>query len=104
MREGAEFAIVAMLGQRLQRERTGWRDAKALVLCVARNGPWEPAASLADALGVGPDAQEAIYHEAYDDQPLRPAPEPRAAAPTPARFPSPTEQPRHITDHRWRTA
>lgn len=96
MREGAEFAVVAMLGQRLQRERTGWRDAKALVLCVARNGPWNGAAALADALGIGPDAQEAIYREAYGDQPLRPAPEPRVPAAAPART--------HITDHRWRTA
>lgn len=52
------FAIVAKLGERLQ-----WRDQKALVLLVANSGPWEAAGQLADALGIGPDLQEAIYHE-----------------------------------------
>lgn len=64
-----EFAVVATLGVRLDKERTGWRDTKALVLLVAQQGQehWSAAASLADALGVGPDTQEAIYREVYQD-------------------------------------
>lgn len=59
------FAVVAQLGQRLEKERTGWRDVKALILLVAQAGEWTSAAQLADALGVSPDEQEAIYQEAY---------------------------------------
>lgn len=59
------FPVVCKLGDRLQRERTGWRDAKALVLLVARAGDWNGASCLADALGIPPAEQEAIYREAY---------------------------------------
>ena len=63
------FAIVAMLGDRLRREATGWRDAKALILLVAQAGPpeeaWPCAADLADALGINDDFQERLYREAY---------------------------------------
>lgn len=57
------FPIVCAIGDRLGRERTGWRDVKALVYLVAYEGDWRGAAALAEALGVSPDAQEAIYRE-----------------------------------------
>lgn len=57
------FPIVALLGDRLARQRHGWRDIKALIVLVAEAGDWNGAAALADALGVHPDQQEAIYHE-----------------------------------------
>ncbi|HEY1178475.1 MAG TPA: hypothetical protein VGF17_20150 [Phytomonospora sp.] len=57
------FPVVCALGDRFRRERTGWRDTKALIVLVAEHGDWNGAAALADALGVGPDAQEAIYQE-----------------------------------------
>lgn len=57
------FPIVCALGDRLRRERTGWRDVKALIVLVAQEGDWNGAAALADALGVGIDAQEVIYQE-----------------------------------------
>ena len=61
------FPVVAMLGDRLLRERTGQRDVKGLVLLVARAGDWNGASCLADALGVPPDVQEKWYVEAYQD-------------------------------------
>lgn len=63
MREA--FPIVASLGRRLQRERTGWRDTKALIVLVAQSGSWAAAADLADALGVDASSQEAIFREVY---------------------------------------
>jgi len=72
------FPIVCKLGDRLQGERTGWRDVKALVLLVARAGDWNGASALAEALGVSPDAQEQIYREAQ---------QPPAGGATPAPFP-----------------
>lgn len=74
------LAIVGMLGSRLEKEKTGWRDMKALVLTVAiASDEWEPAADLADALGIAPDLQEAIYEEAQlHKQGIVPAPTPRA--------------------------
>lgn len=57
------FAVVAQLGERLAQEKNGWRDTKALIVLVAQAGEWGAAAQLADALGVGPDVQEAIYRE-----------------------------------------
>lgn len=69
------FPVVCNLGDRLQRERTGWRDAKALVLLVARAGDWNGASCLADALGIPPPEQERLYREAYD--------QPGGATPTP---------------------
>lgn len=59
------FPIVANLGQRLEQEPTGWRDAKALIVLVAQAGPWDAAAALADALGINPAAQEAVYREIH---------------------------------------
>lgn len=57
------FPIVCAIGDRLARERTGWRDTKALIVLVAQQGDWNGASALAEALGVSPDAQEAIYRE-----------------------------------------
>lgn len=68
------FPIVCAIGDKLRAEdersmrsgrqtRPGWRDAKALIYLVAYEGDWRGAAALADALGVGADAQEAIYRE-----------------------------------------
>lgn len=59
------FPIVCKLGDRLAEERNGWRDTKALIVLVAEHGDWNGASALADALGVGPDQQEAIYQEVY---------------------------------------
>lgn len=63
------FPIVARLGDRLQGEKHGWRDAKALIILVARSGPpglaWPGAQDLCDALGVSDDFQERIYREVY---------------------------------------
>lgn len=56
------FPIVCALGDRLAKERTGWRDTKALIVLVAQHD-WNAASCLADALGVHPDQQEAIYTE-----------------------------------------
>lgn len=53
------FPIVAKLGERL-----GWPEQKALVLLTATHGDWAGASMLADALGIGPEQQEAIYTEA----------------------------------------
>ena len=96
MRDGAAFPIVAMLGDRLQRERTGWRDAKALIKLVAAND-WNAAANLADALGVAPDAQEAIFHEVYGPglpMPPRPPGECACGRPLPA-----PDLPAAVNDH-----
>lgn len=69
------FPIVAMLGRRLEGERTGWRDMKGLVLMVAQAGPpeeaWPIAADLAAALGLDEQQQENIYANAYGGE--RPA-------------------------------
>lgn len=54
--------IVGMLGARLAKEPTGWRDMKALVV-VAATESWPVAAQLADALGIHPDDQELIFHQ-----------------------------------------
>ena len=95
MRDGAAFPIVAMLGDRLQRERTGWRDAKALVKLVAAND-WNAAANLADALGIPASAsgsnrtQEAIYQEVYGEglpMPPRPSDECVCGRPAPQATP-----------------
>lgn len=86
MRDGAPLAIVGMLGSRLEKERTGWRDLKALVLFVAiSSDDWAPAADLADALGIAPDLQEAIYEEAQLHKQGVAKDTPRAARPKRAR-------------------
>lgn len=74
-----EFAVVASLGIRFESQKTGWRDVKALIMVAARAGPdqWPAAADLADALGVHPDQQEAIYHEVYGPTGERSGPPPR---------------------------
>lgn len=57
------LSVVSMLGARLRRERTGWRDAKALLLVVATAE--HPVADLAAALGVvNDDMLQAVYEEA----------------------------------------
>lgn len=58
------FPVVCQLGDRLGKERTGWRDIKALILLVAQEGDWNGASALAEALGVAPPEQEAIWNEA----------------------------------------
>ncbi len=77
------FPIVCMLGDRLARERTGWRDTKALIVLVAQAGDWNGASCLADALGVSPDAQEQIYLEVTTGGGATPPPRNRQKAPTP---------------------
>lgn len=62
MKPADAVEIVGMLGARMAKERTGWRDVKALVVLVAASGPWQAAADLADALGVHPSDQEQIFH------------------------------------------
>lgn len=42
--------------------KLGWRDVKALLL-VAGKESWNAASALADALGVHPDDQEAVYRQ-----------------------------------------
>lgn len=76
------FAVVCMIGNRLQQAQHGWRDAKALVMVVALEGDWNGAAALASALGIGEERQEAIYREVSA---LRRNPH---ATTTPAPFPS----------------
>lgn len=72
------FPIVCTLGDRFRREATGVRDAKALVLLVARSGPaeqaWSGAQELAEALGFGEDYIERMFYEAYTPTPAGDAP------------------------------
>lgn len=58
--ERAVEILGTLVGPRLQREKTGLRDTKALLLVAGRES-WDAAAALADALGVHPDDQEAVY-------------------------------------------
>lgn len=76
------FPIVCKLGERLARERTGWRDVKALIVLVAQEGDWNGASALAECLGVHPDQQEAIFTEVFSKS--------RGAIPAP---PQPRRQP-----------
>lgn len=67
------FPIVCALGERFKREATGLRDAKALVLLVARAGDpetaWPCAHDLAVALGFSEDYIERMLYEAYTPAP-----------------------------------
>ena len=63
------FPVVAKLGDRLGKERTGYRDMKAVVMVAALSGPpweaWNAAAAIADGFGIDPDTQHAWFAEAY---------------------------------------
>lgn len=59
------FPIVCMLGDRLAREKTWWRDVKALVVIVAQEGDWNGASALAECLGIAPPEQEKIFNEVF---------------------------------------
>lgn len=75
------FPVVCLLGDRLRKERTGWRDMKALVLLVAQEGDWTGAAALAEALGLSPDQTESIYRD-IETGGATPAPFPSRKQPT----------------------
>lgn len=62
MKHADAVNITGALGTRLTKEKTGWRDLKAL-LVVAGREDWNAAAALGDAMGVHPDDQERIFHD-----------------------------------------
>lgn len=91
------FPIVCAIGDKLRlaeaNGRHGWRDCKALIVLVAQAGDWNGASCMADALGVGPDAQQAIYEEVYGHpmpDHFQPPPAAAAANVTPIRRERPT--------------